>query len=187
MEGVVSVGSTALGCPCSARAGARIQPIDVDDLVRRHDFHHREQEFHNESFDLGGPEVLTIEEFSEKSPSTLLRGRAQSCALALRAIKADGCVRRNSFTFDAALECWSVVCVCPGWNDNLQPLIRKTASLHERPRYDPAGACSMKAGILRMSRLDRECVVFCRYLIGQEPNEYVKRKYREAHQAASFK
>ncbi len=34
--------------------------------------------------------------------------------------------------------------------------------------------------------LDRECSVFCRYLLGQEPNEYVKKKYREAHQSRSF-
>ena len=29
------------------------------------------QEFHNESFDLGGPDVLTIEEFLKKGPSAL--------------------------------------------------------------------------------------------------------------------
>jgi len=34
--------------------------------------------------------------------------------------------------------------------------------------------------------LDRECAVFCRYLIGQQPSEYVKRKYREAHQSRLF-
>jgi hypothetical protein len=46
----------------------------------------------------------------------------------------------------------------------------------------------MKAGLLSDdARLDRECVVFCRYLIGQEPNEYVKKKYRAAHQAASLR
>jgi hypothetical protein len=32
-----------------------------------------------------------------------------------------------------------------------------------------------------MSVLDRECEVFCRYLIGQEPTEYVRAKYREFH------
>jgi hypothetical protein len=30
--------------------------------------------------------------------------------------------------------------------------------------------------------LDRECNVFCRYLSGHEANEYVRTKYREAHQ-----
>ena len=35
--------------------------------------------------------------------------------------------------------------------------------------------------------LDRECAVFSRYLIGQEPNEYVKNKYRAAHQISSFR
>jgi hypothetical protein len=34
--------------------------------------------------------------------------------------------------------------------------------------------------------LDRECSVFCRYLIGDEPNDYVKRKYREAHRSVSW-
>jgi len=35
--------------------------------------------------------------------------------------------------------------------------------------------------MLDYNALDRECAVFCRYLIGQEPNEYVKKKYRAAH------
>jgi hypothetical protein len=34
--------------------------------------------------------------------------------------------------------------------------------------------------------LNRECSVFCRYLIGGEPNDYVKRKYREAHRSLSW-
>ena len=40
----------------------------------------------------------------------------------------------------------------------------------------------MKESVLVRGALDRECTVFCRYLIGQEPNEYVKKKYRTAHQ-----
>jgi hypothetical protein len=39
---------------------------------------------------------------------------------------------------------------------------------------------------LRDEALDRECAVFCRYLIGQEPNEYVKEKYRAGHRAGSL-
>lgn len=41
--------------------------------------------------------------------------------------------------------------------------------------------------MLDYNALDRECAVFCRYLIGQEPNEYVKRKYRAAHQYGSLR
>jgi hypothetical protein len=37
------------------------------------------------------------------------------------------------------------------------------------------------------SALDRECSAFCRYLIGQEPSEYVKQKYRAAHQIGSLR
>lgn len=45
----------------------------------------------------------------------------------------------------------------------------------------------MNAAVLRDNALDRECAVFCRYLIGQEPNEYVKKKYSAAHQARSLR
>ena len=45
----------------------------------------------------------------------------------------------------------------------------------------------MKDSGVDSSALDRECAVFCRYLIGQEPNEYVKKKYRAAHQARSLR
>lgn len=41
--------------------------------------------------------------------------------------------------------------------------------------------------MLDYNALDRECAVFCRYLIGQEPNEYVKKKYRAAHQTGSLR
>lgn len=45
----------------------------------------------------------------------------------------------------------------------------------------------MNAAALRDNALDRECTIFCRYLIGQKPNEYVKKKYRAAHQASSLR
>jgi len=42
----------------------------------------------------------------------------------------------------------------------------------------------MKTARLDDHTLDRECTVFCRYLIGQEPNDYVKQKYRAAHRTS---
>jgi hypothetical protein len=41
----------------------------------------------------------------------------------------------------------------------------------------------MKESVLDVKVLERECSVFCRYLIGKEPNDYVQRKYREAHRS----
>lgn len=41
----------------------------------------------------------------------------------------------------------------------------------------------MDATTVDSNVLDRECAVYCRYLVGQEPNEYVKQKYRAAHQS----
>ncbi len=45
---------------------AQIQPIDVDDLVDAMISIIEEREFHDESFELGGPETLSIEEFLKR-------------------------------------------------------------------------------------------------------------------------
>ena len=37
-----------------------------------------------------------------------------------------------------------------------------------------------------MSKLRRECTVFCRYLIGTEPNDYIMKKYEEAHMSGAM-
>jgi len=34
--------------------------------------------------------------------------------------------------------------------------------------------------------LDRESLVFCRYLVGEKPNDYIQMKYREAHRNHSL-
>lgn len=52
--------------PVFGNGSARIQPIDVADLVDAMISIIDEQDFRNESFDLGGPDVLTIEEFLKK-------------------------------------------------------------------------------------------------------------------------
>jgi nucleoside-diphosphate-sugar epimerase len=44
----------------------RTQPIEVDDLVDAMIAVVKEEDFHNESFDLGGPDTITIEEFLKK-------------------------------------------------------------------------------------------------------------------------
>ena len=52
--------------PVFGDGSARIQPIDVDDLVDAMIAVIDGQEFNNESFDVGGPDVLSIEEFLRK-------------------------------------------------------------------------------------------------------------------------
>lgn len=37
------------------------------------------------------------------------------------------------------------------------------------------------------SKLHKECTVFCRYLIKQEPNDYVQEKYKDAHMKSGIK
>lgn len=44
----------------------------------------------------------------------------------------------------------------------------------------------MKDTAINFKALDRECSVFCRYLIGQAPNDYVRKKYRDANLSHPF-
>jgi NADH dehydrogenase len=44
----------------------RTQPIEVDDLVDAMIAVVKEEDFHNETFDLGGPDTITVEEFLKK-------------------------------------------------------------------------------------------------------------------------
>ena len=62
----------------------------------------------------------------------------------------------------------------------------RAAPLHERPRHGAARFREVNSAALPDNALDRECAVFCRYLIGQEPNKYVQEKYRAAHQQGSL-
>ena len=52
--------------PISGDGTARIQPIDVDDLVDAINLIVEEKDFCNEIFDLGGPETLSIEDFLKR-------------------------------------------------------------------------------------------------------------------------
>jgi len=49
--------------PVVGDGSTQIQPIEVDDLVDAIMTVIEENDFHNETFDLGGPEILSIEEF----------------------------------------------------------------------------------------------------------------------------
>jgi hypothetical protein len=44
----------------------------------------------------------------------------------------------------------------------------------------------MKEPLMDAETLNRECSVFSIYLVGQPPSEYVKKKYRAAHQTGSL-
>ena len=44
----------------------------------------------------------------------------------------------------------------------------------------------MKETPIDFKILDRECSIFCRYLIGQAPNDYVSKRYRDAHRSYPF-
>jgi hypothetical protein len=44
----------------------------------------------------------------------------------------------------------------------------------------------MNDPIVDRKALDRESLVFCRYLVGVKPNDYIRGKYREAHRNHSL-
>ena len=158
---------------------ARIQPIYIEDLTETICDIVREEMFTNETFEMGGPESISFEDLLKRIhrisygrepwvyhlPSkplikllSLLEGYLYSflpfTAGQLSSFVNDGIVQNNEL-FQKQL---------PGLKD-----IGSTLEiLTDRDRNHD---------------LDSECRVFCRYLIGLKPNDYVLGKYREAHQS----
>jgi NADH dehydrogenase len=164
----------------------RIQPIAVEDLadclvdLLDHDM------FMNETYDLGGPETLTFEAFFTEIRHAHARNGARAVRIPIRqlskllarvenggrgflpitagqlsAFQNDGTVAPNRLHAGHAANMKSV-----------SEAVRQLVSAES----DGAQARS----------LDRECIVFMRYFIGQAPTSYVLEKYHEAHVASSI-
>lgn len=163
------------------RGRARIQPIHVDDLARVLAALVAEARFAGETVELGGPEVVEVGELLRLlsarggrrppalhvplAPLVAILGRVEGMFLPILPITAG---QLSVFAQDGIIEPHPAV---EGWAPmmkSVEAMVRAAASTTDQ--HEGADA------------LDSECAVFARYLCGQAPTEYVRRKYREAHE-----
>lgn len=159
---------------------ARVQPVHVDDVVRAIQGVLDGDRFDNETFDLGGPEILSIEDLIQRLrvartgrmgpvvhvPLPLLTGP-------LAAAEALGLVRLLPMTTGQLSSFrWDGVVSTRARHESLSSGRSSVADMCKDDSADPA-----------IDAIDAECRVLTRHLLGLEPDAYVVSKYRAAHAA----
>jgi len=165
----------------------RIQPIHVDDVVRHIVSIVERDEFHNRTFDLGGDEILTMQELLRRIrlaeggragspwhvPLALIRApliAAEQMGMGDALPISAG--QLTSFRFDG------IVGEPRPLSVDGRPAIGVAQMIADSRQPAPASA---RVVAPPAAVLDRECLIFTRHLLGRDPDDYVRRTYREAH------
>ena len=173
----------------------RIQPIHVDDVARAITTVLEKDLLSGESFEIGGSDTVTFEELLQALRRTRTgRGaRAVRVPLALvrpplRIAEAAGlgqllpttAAQLSSFEFDGVAAPNALQAQLAAGLAGISGML---LSQNDSGRH--RGQTPNSRGLTPMSTpavvLQTECRVFTRHLIGREPDEYVIRKYTEAH------
>jgi NADH dehydrogenase len=166
----------ALVIPGTGRA--RLRPIDLDDLLEILLGIVRASRFHCETFDLGGPEALSCEDFLRRI-RRVVRGGSAGPVIRLPLGLLLPCIRALERVWPGA----PPVSAGQFAVFRFDGVGRSDASLTTlAPRLRDVD--SMLARALEASPPDaearRECEVFSRYLLSRPPDAYLLRKYCEA-------
>jgi nucleoside-diphosphate-sugar epimerase len=166
--------------PVFGSGRTKVQPVYVEDLVEFILTVIDKDMFSNQTFEVGGPDVLTMEELLQSirqarrgSDGAVVHVPFGLLLPALKAAEAGGLGRLlplsvgqlSSFRYDGT--------VAPN-------------PLYESRRKDSVDvrqmlSLSLDGTTAGKHELDRECRVFARHLLGCSPNQYVLGKYAEAH------
>jgi NADH dehydrogenase len=159
----------------------RIQPIYLDDMARLLEDLLARDDFSNQLLEIGGPEVLTLDDFMQRIHRAVTGKRALILHLPLGLVLGP---LRLLETFMAGRMPVSSGQFASFHNDGIV-LINETPTLHDPPmlgvdemlaRMLAAGATLPATG----TELAVECRVFARYLTGRAPADYVREKYQQA-------
>jgi nucleoside-diphosphate-sugar epimerase len=162
---------------------ARVQPVDVGDLADILLSVAGRPEFTNQTIDCGGPEILTIEDFMRKLSVARGRSRFKSLHFPLkRVIPIVSFIEKrffratpftvgqlSTFIYDGIAE-HNGSALAPAEPKGVDEMLRAAGEGATNPAASSAAA------------LDRECRLFCRYLVGQQPTRYVVEKYRDGNE-----
>ena len=166
--------------PIFGEGTSKIQPIYVDDLVDCLLYIINNNLFLKETFDLGGPDVLAIEDFIKKIHQTRYPKRPWTIHIPLKLIipflsflekyfyssLPFTVGQLSSFRYDGTVEENRLFLMHLSKMKNVDEMLKRVLD--------------------KFNDLDNECEVFCQYLINQKPNEYVLEKYQEGHRKGNM-
>jgi NADH dehydrogenase len=172
--------------PVFGRGNVDIQPIDVEDVAKAILKVVYEEKFGNEILELGGPETIKLEEFlkqiarakGKENPGVIhlpislfvfFLSIMERVLLPLLPLTVG---QLASFRNDNTAESNWLIKKTSAFMINLEDMIARSLEKEPPPDFP-------KASI-------KECRVFTRYLVKQEPTPYVLEKYRLLHQTLDF-
>ena len=165
--------------PIFGTGRTKVQPVFVDDVVQFILTVLDDDLFTNQTFDIGGPSVLTMQELLQMIRATRTRSQGRTVhvplgpllgtlhaaeALGLGSALPISAGQLSSFQHDGTLTSNILFERC-------RPILRTTAQM----------LSLSVAGCGQPTETDLECVVFGEYLLGSSPDAYVRRKYAEAN------
>ena len=164
----------------------RVQPIYIEDLVDCLLRILESNYFSNEVFELGGPEEITFEHllkrihhlYHAKEPSVVhIPLKLLSATLAFLekrfySVLPINAGQLSAFNNDGTIEMNRLFRVAAPQMRNVDSMLQQVVPARTR--------------LALGSALDRECLAFSRYLVKQNPTQYVVDKYSEAHATAGF-
>jgi NADH dehydrogenase len=177
--------------PVFGNGKTRIQPIHVMDVVKAIQTIENDSRYKDEVLELGGPEVISIDDFVKKV--ALSRGKKKPRAIhlpiglivfslsilervvygllpltvgQLASFRNEGTAKENSLTKQLS----------PGMM-GIEKIIKDSLETDEE---DTTAFAEVPAALVR------ECQTFCRYLVKQKPNAYVIKKYHLCQQKLGF-
>lgn len=167
---------------------ARVQPVAVDDVVRAIRTVCTQGWFSGETFEVGGPEVVTIGELLQRlrMARTGRRGRSLRIPLPLIEVPLRLAERLgmggllpvtagqfSSFRFDGT--------ATPNrLQEGIAPGLTPLSGMLEAPNAQDGAASGETARAAERAAVDRECVTFTRHLIGLTPDASVRGAYAAA-------
>lgn len=166
---------------------AAVQPIFIDDLVDSILSILEEGRFFGETIEIGGPEIMSIEEFIARIRLVRFGKQSRPVHLPLRPIRSSLALleplllpvlpltsgQLALFANDSTILPNPFVEARKDRMTDVETALRMAVSRAEKVRY--------QAG------LESECRVYCRYLIGRSPSDYVRVKYALYHSRSEAK
>jgi len=171
--------------PVFGHGDVESQPIDVQDVVRGIIRIMSEPRFKGEVFELGGPEVLTIEEFMLKIAEARGKKEPKAMHLPLSLIVFFLALLERVVYNLLPLTVGQLASFRNNGSTDTNWLMKKLSPM--MVGVDEQISSSLeKDPVPASSPLAKECRVFSRYLTGMEPNNYILEKYEACHQHVDF-
>jgi nucleoside-diphosphate-sugar epimerase len=179
--------------PVFGKGTARIQPVDVEDVVKAIIRIQENSRYHGEILELGGPEIISIESFMKQIP--LVQGKKVPPAfhlpmgiivffLTILEHFVYGLLpltvgQLASFRNEGIAEFNSLMKKMSPLMTNMESMIKNSLEPEEEHPADQQITDIPE-------QLKRECEVFSRYLVKQKPNSFIYKKYDECHRKLDF-